>query len=481
MKASKLFLLLSAAFACMLWNSSRANAQQQEDDAPKPAARAYPTVLDTGNGDDQQASDTQDASAGLQPDTRPLTGLQDPTLGSQEYRHSYWIPGFHYGSLIQSNAFTGSASSGWVASNYFVGNLSLLATGSHSQLSLNYSGGGFFSTDSQLGSGSYQELAVEQDYHWGRTQLQFLDQFSYLPSTQFGFGGASGLAVPGIGSSMAPQPVGLANNIGANQTIFSSNGAAYDNTFATQATYALSSRASVTVSGAYSNLNFVNAGNIDVYDAIGNVGYNYVLTSKDSIGVLYRLSTYHFGGGPQAIGDQLVQVAYGRKITGRLALQLAGGPEFDTFRVPVANQSSQIYESGSAALTYGFEHGGLNLGYSHGISPGSGILIGSVLDNFSFGANRQLGRVWNFSGSLGYARNSGLGASALGGTPNIDAWFVTAGLARALNPNASFSIGYTATIQSGSATTCGSVCNTNFTQHMISIGFQWNTRPFVIR
>ena len=83
--------------------------------------------------------------------------------------------------------------------------------------------------------------------------------------------------------------------------------------------------------------------------------------AADIIGVFYRFSSYHYSGNPEAIGDHTVNFAYGRKISGRLALQLSGGPEITTFRVPIGTQTHRISGSGSAALTYATPRGGLSL------------------------------------------------------------------------------------------------------------------------
>src|ERR1700751_4505420 len=110
---------------------------------PKPAARGVPGLNDsnTAEENDQQSSG--------QPENSPVTGLQNPTIGSPELGHSYWVPGLAYGSTIQSRPLGQQATSGWYANNYGGGDLSLVEAWSHSQLALNYSGGGFFTTSNR--------------------------------------------------------------------------------------------------------------------------------------------------------------------------------------------------------------------------------------------------------------------------------------------------------------------------------------------
>jgi len=96
----------------------------------------------------------------LTPDTHPLTGVQTPTLGSPELRHSYWIPGFQYSNLVRSDSTYQSTIRDWNTTSYIVGNLSLLETWNRSQLAVNYSGGGSISTDQLQGNNYYHPLGL---------------------------------------------------------------------------------------------------------------------------------------------------------------------------------------------------------------------------------------------------------------------------------------------------------------------------------
>ena len=477
MKLAKLLVTSAVASASLLF-AGPLRGQQEDTEQPKPAARTYPTILDNI---DQQAP-AMDQQPALQPDSTPLTGVQTPSLGSQTLRHSYWLPGFQYASMFQSRNQNG-LTPGWTGNHYLVGSLSLLDAWSHAQLALNYSGGGFFSNDKTLGNGNYQQLGVTQDLDLGRLKVQFLDQFSYLPESQFGFGGVTSLATPGAGSTLAPLPPGLGNNITPNQSIFSSIGPRYSNTFAPQLTYAVSQRGSITVAGSYGILRFVDTGIGDSDNVLGSLGYNYALTPRDSLGVVYRLSTMHFAGNPQAIGDQTVSLAYSRKITGRLALQLYGGPEQTQLRIHVNGKSSRVTASGAATLTYGFQRGSLSIDYSHGTTNGAGILTGSSADFVTFAVHRQVSRRWTTVGSFGDAYNRSLaGAPPVNSQQSFNSLYTTVGLTRLLSPDASFNLGYTVRFQTSSAGTCPIAgCGSNFTQHQISVGLQWNARPMVIR
>ena len=453
-------------------------AQQEQGEKPKPAARANPLLFDT-SGDRQ---DTDQGTQTMQPDNRPLSGIQNPTLGTPEMRHSYWVPGIEYGNTIRSNSESPAANSAWNTTSYVSGNISLLEAWSRSLLSANYSGGGFSSTDPIQGNGQYHQLATAFEVDQRRWQLLLVDQFSYLPQSAFGFGGTSGLAFPGIMGTLAVPLPGLQSTYVPGQTILTTSGPRYSNASAVQLTYAVSPRGSITLAGVYGTLHFIDSGNVNSESEILNAGYNYAITRKDTVGLVYLFSAYRYPGNPQAIGDHVGQFAYGRKITGRLALKLAGGPELSTFRVPIGGSTQKISGAGNAALTYAFARSSVGLSYTHGVSPGSGVFIGSTIDQANATWNRRLTRVWNGSANFGYAKNRQvLSVSGLT-SPSYDTWLAGAGLSRALGRTADFSVAYQAQIQNSNVAICSTPnCGTNYTAHQVFLTFGWHTRPLVLK
>jgi hypothetical protein len=446
---------------------------------PKPAGTTYPIpTVDAGS---QDQNNTPDTTNGLQADNTPLTGIQDATLGSPETRHSYWVPGVQYAGTIQSNAFGQANNSGWLMNNYLIGNISLLKAWSRSQLAVNYSGGGFFSTDSSLGSGAYQRLALAQNFQWDRWAMQILDQFSYLPQSQFGFGGGTNLGVPGVGS-IGPTIPGMGLGYVPNQSIYAAFGPEYSNAAALQVTYATSRRGSITASGSYGTLNFVDPGNVDNSSTSGTVGYNYELTRQNSIGGFYRFSGYHFAGQPQAFGSNSFNLAFSRKLTGRMALQAYGGPDITTFRIPVDGQSSKIGANLGVSVDYAFKEGGLAGRYFHGLTGGSGAFTGSTVDQVNFSANHRLSRVWSGHLNFGYAHNKAIVSSTAASSAGYNSWFFGGGVTRPLGRNSTLAIAYSGNISSYAPSGCtGNSCSSNQTTYnSIIVNFQWHMRPMVL-
>jgi hypothetical protein len=479
MKLSK--VIFASPFLCcaLLLGAQNARAQdepQPDSDAqPKPAARTTPfPVIDPSNTEDDAISNAQI------PDNTPLTGAQVPTLGSSEFRHSYWVPGVQYSSSIQSGQ-AGSSNSSWLVNNYVLGNLSLLQVWSRAQFALNYSGGGYFSNDSQQGNGWTQQFSATQTFQWNRLTFSLIDQFSYLPQSQFGFGGGTNLGVPGVGGSTGPVIPGLGGSYVPNQSIYNALGPRYSNAAVIQATYATSRRGSITASGSYGILRFTEAGNVDNADVIASLGYNYILSKEDTIGVVYRFSEFQYPGQPQAFSDQSFNIAYSRKLTGRLALQASGGPEITKFRVPIGTQTSKVGGNLNVSATYGFQNGGLTFGYLHGVSGGGGLLSGSVADTVNFGFNHKLSRVWTGTASVGYSRNSAIESATSLASTNYDSLFFSVGANRPFGRDILFSGTYTAnisTIAQGGCTT-GS-CTSNQNYNYITLSFQWHSRPLIL-
>ncbi len=405
-------LVIAAAWLCLASVGQAQDPQApQGEEKPKPAAKAYGPI----GSEDQDQNPPPDT---LQPDDRPLTGFQQPTVGTPMERHSYWVPGFSYYNFVQSDGDTQGAGNSWL-----------------------------------------------------------VDQFSYLPQSQFGFGAGTGLAQPGIGGSLGVGSPGLGGGLDPGQSIFTAIGPRYSNTFGAQGNYQLSPRSSVTFGGLVGIQRFTESGNIESNNYIGNLGYNYQITREDTIGVFYRFNSFHYLKFPQAIGDQSVQVAYGKKITGRLALQLTGGPEITNFRVAQAGSAKTQYVSGtgSATLTYAIPRGSVSLGYQHGVTSGSGVFLGATTDQLTASGTRKLTRVWSGDAHLGFAYNRRAQTSQ--GLPNQSYNTVYAGgsVARPLGRNASFSLGYTAYVETSS-----NVGGFSLTTHQISVGLNWHTRPFVL-
>ncbi len=452
--------------------------QPPAENKPKPAGTSTPIPL-VNPGDLQ--NQLHDTINNLRPDNTPLTGLLNPTLGSPETPHSYWVPGIQWSGAIQSNGYNQTRNSSWLINNYFIGNLSVLKVWRKSQFAVNYSAGGFISSDSTQGNGYSQQLALSQTFQWNRLSIQLNDQFSFLPQTSQGFGSGTGLGTPGVGGPFGPVIPGMGSNYVPNQGIYSAVGPRYSNAGVVQLTYTTSPRGSITMSGSYGLLDFVDPGNVNSDTVTGTIGYNYKLTGKDSIGAFYRFSAYHYSGQPQANGDHSFNFAYSRKLTGSLALHLYAGPDFTTSRINPSGNSLTYGVNVGTSLMYGMRNGALTLSYSHGVSGGSGVLTGSTGDQLTFGANHKLSRTWSGQFNLEFARNAPLTISGPTTLQSYNTWTVGGGVSRPAGRNGTFAIAYNADITDyGQAGCVGTACTSSQTYHYVTLNFQWHTRPLIL-
>lgn len=280
---------------------------------------------------------------------------------------------------------------------------------------------------------------------------------------------------------MALQP-----GLSADGTILTTRGQRIDNSFITQVDTTLTPRSSLTLMGGYSLLRYFDNSFLNVSNVIAQGGYNHQINRTDTISVLYRFGQYTYSGGAQTINDNVAQISYARRLTGRLAFQVSGGPDYTLFSTPIfagasgtATENSRLSWSLSSGLTYQLRRGALGLTYGHGIGGGSGVFLGSISDTVSGNASHQLSRTVSGGITGGYSRNSALaivGASNEGQSYNY--WFGGANISRPWGRTLSLFLSYQAQYQNSNAGFCaGITCSTSVVRHLISAGFNWSTRP----
>jgi len=136
------------------------------------------------------------------------------------------------------------------------------------------------------------------------------------------------------------------------------------------------------------------------------------------------------------------------------------------------NSSNQ---TGTATLTYTIPRGSVSLSYQHGVTSGSGVFVGSTTDQLTASGTRRLTRVWTGDVHLGFAHNRRAETSPILPDQSFNTVYAGASVARPLGRDASFSLGYTAYVETSS-----NVGGFSLTTHQISVGLSWHTRPFVL-
>jgi len=438
-------------------------AQETE---PAPERSTPPPAAVTSSEDNSPSAED------VRPDVRPITGLLPLTVGSFGTERSFVAPSLRFSESLDTNPLLATGASDDVAVVNVSGNVLLQRVWRQSQLSMNYTtGGSLYAGQSDLNR-SFQAAQIKQAFQFRRWSLALLDDMTYTPESIFGYAGTAGLATSSFTQGTAP-----------NQTILNNQSQQITNTAGAQANYELNSRSSITVAGDYALLRFPAGNFLESNQAGFQVGYNHSLNSRDALGISYGMGWIWYPNPAiaPAVDSHIVQLTYGRKVTGRLALRLSAGPEIYAFDNSVAGSTNHSSWIAHGALTYRFQHSQLDVGYSHTLSTGAGVLALVRTDQFEGGFSSQLTRTVSAHLRAGYAHN--LNLQQLPGSTDIafETVFIDAGLTRPMGRNADVFLKYSLQYQSANLASCGlEVCVGDLTRHIAELGFDWHMRPILI-
>jgi hypothetical protein len=458
--------------------------QNQGQSAPPIPAYRSPLASEADNGDSEANPQ------GLTPDTRPLAGAQYLSLGGLETTRSYWQPRFDLFATADSNALQRTTEPSWSTWTSFAGGVDIHRISGDSEMTVGYTGGAMFSNDGTAANGIVQQLAFADKFSFRRSSIAFFDQLAYLPEQAYGFGSVNGLSLPGgISGALGP-------GFMPGQSILAGRGQNLANSFVTEVDVHLTPRSTLTFAGGYALLRYFDNNLQDYGVAIARGGYDYQVTPKNTVALLYTFSGFRYGNFNQSIDDHTAQISFARRVTGRLVFQIAAGPQVAIFRtaIPDGSGSSGGGEGGGAssggftqvswslntALQYQFRRTVLGLTYNHGVTGGSGVLAGSVGDTITGSATRQMSRTFSSGVAAGYARNRGLTTGTIPSSQTYNYWFAGANLSHPWGRSLGLTLSYQAQYQDSNAAFCiGPTCGTNVLRHLLSVGLGWHERPLL--
>jgi len=485
-KISRTAVLVGGLFMwlpyCLAQDTSSAGQQQPTTGQGQPTNQN-----ETDSGAKPAASGGPVSEAQLVvPDTLPLAGAQNLTLGSPAAGHNILLPSFGVITQIQSNPYNSSQTSSptVVSSTYLTGRLAMNRTSGSSQLSLDYLAGGSFSTDAVRSSSGIQSLNFSNSHQWGRWTLLVGDHFNYTAQSPFGFGGVGGLGNLGVGLGNSGNP-GFRQGFLPGQSIFLNGVPQISNAVVGEVDYASTPRSSLSFAGSYGLLDFVGSSLQNTSNATFQSGWSYLLDRKNSMSLSYRFNDLMFGPaytGFQGIKDHGVQVSYARRLVGRLSLQVGAGPDIRIFSAPLAGSSRVVSWAAASSLIYQYHYWGAGFSYNHSLTGGSGTFLGATTDLFTGNINRSFGRDWDGGISAGYSRNQALQQTTVGANSIApQAWFGTLQASRHFVRYGSLFIGFNVSGQSGLASVCSQpACKVNTLSTAVSIGYNWGLRPVVM-
>lgn len=485
-------LLVSVSTLIIAVPASQAQQQTQQQpekpldqpSQPIPAIRS-PLASAADNGDEDLTGNEQN----LAPDTNALAGVQTLTVGGPAVVHSYWQPSINFTSTIDSNPPVlttlpgGGGGTNWSTWSSIMGSITVRRVAGASDFSFNYVGGGAFSNDGSAGNGVVQQFGFVERLTFRRETLTLIDQLAYLPEAAFGFSAFGTGQLPG-------GVVGIQPGFGPTQSILTPEGQSLGNLVAAELDTPINPRSSVSLVGTYDLLHYFDNNLVNSTGFGFQAGYNRQLTRQNTLALSYLYSGFRYGNVNQSINSHTFQISFARRITGRMAFQVSGGPQIGVEQIPVtgtvgapsgstSGSVTQVYASLNAALQYQLRRSGLSFGYYHGLSGGSGVLGGAVSDNFSGSVSRQLSRTVSGSLSTGFSRNSGVVLGTASPTHQVyDYWFAGGNISHPVGREMSLALSYQLQYQTSSAAFClGTACQTSYVRNLISFSLGWNRRP----
>jgi len=423
------------------------------------------------------------------PANPPISGIDQPALEHGLTERSFLIPGAQISESVDSNVGNEFGDEAVHGVTRALGSLILQRLWNHYDLSLGYVGGAALYSGFSESSSQVHQFDAVQRIRWQRGQFAVRDEFSYLPEGSFGFGayGGSGgyeLGLGGIGmGGIALSPLG--NFFGPGQ--FGSVGQAprITNISAADVTQDLTARSSVTAAGSYALVHFTddNSGFIDSRQTSAQAGYDYQLTRRDQIALIYGFQDFRY---PDLAGESftthLWHVLYGHRISERMDFIVGGGPQLTILDNPFLGSTHQLSLSGRAELRYKFPKTSLGIFYDHYNTGGSGFFPGAKSDIVRVSLARPITRKWDAMADIGYAHNSRIQSPLFGFGVNATSYqYVYAGAAvhRQLGRNFSVFVSYQFNELAFDSSFCaaGASCNRTSQRHVATIGLDWHPRP----
>jgi hypothetical protein len=453
MKADSKRTLLAAALAAALCLTPVFAQEQQElpADQEEPAA---PQTVRPG----------QDAES--------VSGIGDVAVPGE--LRNYLQLHFRFRQTIDSNVVNQHGLSNVEGISYPSAGLALHRGGRNSDFVLRYNvGGAIYSERSHLNR-SFHNVGVSQSYRGRRAAILLANEFSYLPESAFGFTGFGGLSAGSAGGSTLS---GIGTRLLPSQTVLTDPVSRISNTSAGEFQYLLGPRDMITASGSFGLLRFrgpAAAAFLNLEQVGFSGGYERLVTRRDTLGVFYAGNMVMYSL-DRRIESHSANLGWGRRITGRLRVQLAGGPQFtrvSNFGIPGGDEF-MVRPTARAGIAYQMPLTQLSAGYAYSVSAGSGVLTGASTHRMHFNVQRSLARFWEASFSTGYARNEGLRRTFDAGR-NVNTFFVSGGLSRRLTEHTAVFLNYTLQHQDSN------IVSTNLVRHIVGFGFSWTPRPLRI-
>ena len=437
-----------------------------------------------GNGASPAATG-QDASALGTAENPPLSGLDQPSLEPGATAHNILQPAVQASQSVDSNIGNELGNSAVHGVTRVLGSLVLERLWERYQTGLAYIGGGALYPGYVRTGSLIQAFEAQQRIGWRTGQFVVRDTFSYLPEGEFGAGGAYGLSglgggflgggIPGFSNSQQLGTLGTEPRI--------------TNLVLGEVVESLTPRSAITAMAGYGLLHFFDnsSGFVDGNTITAEAGYNYQLTRKDLVAVVYGYQGFRYPNpsgslAGTSINNNIVSLMYGRRISGRMNFSVSAGPQITQVHIPGQASSDRLNAYAHVLLGYRFTRTSLSLTYSHRNTNGSGFSLGAESDIARISASRPFSRLWEASTDAGFSRNKSIVPVEVNQAGQVieahvyDYLFAGVGVRRRFGRYFTGFLNYQFNDLTFDSEACSKgPCNSQ--RHVAILGLQWHPRP----
>ena len=453
---------------------------------------AQDTTQQAGDGEQQPGTPAPafgQAAPAPATDNPPISGLDQPSLELGLTARSFLQPGVHVSDSVDSNLAGATSSSSLGNVTRATVSLFMQKYWNHNETDLNYVGGGSIYSNYSRRNNLVQQMDAIQRFGWRTGQLAIRNSFSYLPEGSFGAGsfggsGASPGGIGGIGNSGGGSGTTIGGSFGASQFGSLGQQPRITNSSVIDFVNSLSPRSSITFAGGYGFVHFTGdntAGLVNSRQVSAQAGYDHQINRQDQVALQYAFQDFHF---PQVGGSSFtthtVYGLYGHRVSGRMDLSLAGGPQVTIVNSLFLGPATRVSASVRTALRYHFPKTSVSLNYDRHTTNGSGFFAGSNSDIVRVAVGRPLSRQWNGSFDLGFSHNKRIqpSTSTLPAT-TFDYLFAGATARRIIGRYWSLFVSYQFNDLSFNSSFCGAggQCTRGTQRHVGTVGLDWYPHP----
>lgn len=407
---------------------------------------------------------------------------------------SYLVPSFQYTAFLSRDVTQTAGPGNNIAWSTYIGNFVLQQVHRSSEINLGYAGGAALynrnytngTNGPQSSYGFIQQFNFTGMKRSRHLQVTLSDSFAYLPEAAYGFSGLAGLQSFGGGSGGNF----LGNTVSTNPELLSSQSALtgfsrrLSNSSIAEIDYSPGKgRSSITATGTYGLLHFVDPGFIDSHYWTFIGGYNYRATPRDEIGITYIHDLLGFEIAGQGILVRGLGLSYKHQLTRRLSLTLSAEPTADEVLQPGGHPVTKLVYGTNDSLQYRSRKIDVGIRYYRYTSPGAGLLFGAQSDNAELTFGRQLFRKSYGGIEGGHVFSQALLPPSSGQSRSqFETWEAGANLSREVGDHASIYANYQFQHQASNRLECfGNACGITYLRYVVGVGLNWHGRPIPIR